>query len=84
MVNINVIIEDEGAEGFSIFSPDVNVTSNGRTIDEAKKNFAEALQLHLECAPEEMGKLENESSCLITTISIANPRGEFLSRAQLS
>ena len=82
MVNINVVLEDEGAEGFSIFSPDINVTSNGRTIEEAKKNFAEALQLHLECAPNEISKLKDESSCLITTLSIANPHEECLSPAQ--
>ncbi len=73
MVNINIIIEDEGKEGFSVFSPDINVISNGKSINEAKKNFVEALQFHLECAPDEIEKLKQETSCLITTLSITNP-----------
>ncbi|MGD9276109.1 MAG: type II toxin-antitoxin system HicB family antitoxin [Candidatus Pacearchaeota archaeon] len=82
MFNINVIIEDEGKEGFSIFSPDINVTSNGSTICEAKKNFADALRFHLKCAPEEIEKLNQKSEIFLTNISIANPREGFLSRAQ--
>ena len=82
MFNINVIIEDEGKEGFSIFSPDINVTSNGSTIAEAKKNFRKALQFHLECAPEEAEKLKNSSDIFLTNISITNLREESLSHAQ--
>lgn len=82
MYNINVIIEEEGDEGFSIFSPDINVTSNGESIKKAKNNFIKALQFHLECAPDEIEKIKQKTSCLITTLSITNPLEKSLLHAQ--
>lgn len=82
MDNVNVIIEDEGNEGFSIFSPDINVMSNGESIEDAKKNFMEALEFHLECSPSERELLQEKSSCLITTIPITNSLERYQSPVQ--
>jgi len=56
-----VIREDEG---FVALCPEVDVASQGATLEEAKRNLQEAVELFFECAsPEEIQKrLSNESA----------------------
>lgn len=48
--NFEVIIEkEEDGEGYAAYSPTLpGCFSNGRTIEEAKRNIREAIQQHLE------------------------------------
>jgi len=53
---VSIIIEREKVGKKDMFiasSSDVNVFAEGRTIDEAKKNFLEGLRSHLKAFPEE-------------------------------
>ena len=51
---LTAIIEREG-DGYVTLCPEVDVASQGDTIDEAKKNLREALELFFETAsPEEI------------------------------
>ncbi len=48
--NFEIVIEKEQEdEGYSAYSPGLSgCCSNGRTIEEAKKNIREAIQQHIE------------------------------------
>jgi predicted RNase H-like HicB family nuclease len=53
-MNITAIIEREGA-GYVALCPDLEIASQGDTIEEAQANLREAVSLFLECAaPEEI------------------------------
>lgn len=59
-VAVNIVIEREKVEGRDIFivsSPDINVLTEGKTIDEAKRKFLEGLKIHLKEFPEEKESL---------------------------
>ena len=64
------IIEREG-DGYVSLCPEVDVASQGFTIDEARKNLQEALGLFFETAsPEEIqGRLHNE--VYVTHVEVA-------------
>jgi predicted RNase H-like HicB family nuclease len=47
---LTAIIQPEG-DGFVSLCPELDVASRGSTIEEAKDNLREALELFLECAP---------------------------------
>ncbi len=49
-MNFTALISDEVEGGYSISCLDLGVTSQGETIDEAKKNIVEAVELYLESA----------------------------------
>ena len=46
---LTAIIEREG-DGYVVLCPEVDVASQGATIDEARKNIKEALELFFETA----------------------------------
>ncbi|WP_423905921.1 type II toxin-antitoxin system HicB family antitoxin [Candidatus Spongiihabitans sp.] len=48
---LTVIIEKE-EDGYVALCPEVEVASQGDTVDEARKNLTEALELFFECASE--------------------------------
>jgi len=51
---LTAIIEREG-DGYAALCSEVDIASQGESIDEARKNLEEALQLFFECAsPEEI------------------------------
>ena len=53
-LNLMAILEKEG-NGFASLCPEVDVASQGRTVEEALANLKEAVELFLECAaPEEI------------------------------
>jgi predicted RNase H-like HicB family nuclease len=47
--SLTALIEREG-DGFVSFCPELDVASQGATVEEAKANLQEALELFLECA----------------------------------
>ena len=67
---LTAIIEREG-DGYVALCPDVDVASQGDTINEAKKNLREALELFFEMAsPEEIReRLHNE--VYVTQVELA-------------
>jgi predicted RNase H-like HicB family nuclease len=53
-LNLTAVLEKEG-DGFVSLCPEVDVASQGRTVEEALANLKEAVELFLECAaPEEV------------------------------
>ena len=58
-------------DGFVALCPEVDVASQGDTVDEAKKNLREAVELFFECAskPEIESRLSRES--LISPLEVA-------------
>ena len=67
---LTAIIERED-DGFIALCPEIDVASQGSTVDEARKNLQEALELFFETAsPEEIkDRLHNE--VYITQVEIA-------------
>jgi len=53
-----VVIPENGS--FSAWCPDLEVASQGDTVEEAIANLKEAIELHIEClTPEEIVELKN-------------------------
>ncbi len=48
MLELPVIIIPEN-DSFSAWSPDLDIASQGNTVEEAIANLKEALELHIEC-----------------------------------
>ena len=52
--SLTAIVEREG-DGFVALCPELDVASQGNTVEEARANLKEAVELFLECAsPEEV------------------------------
>ena len=68
--NLTVIIEKDG-DGYVALCPEVDVVSQGETVNEARDNLKEALELFFETAsPEEIAtRLHNE--VYVTQVEIA-------------
>ncbi len=64
------VIEREG-DGYAALCPELDVASQGDTVDQARNNLREAVELFLECAaPEEIsGRLHNE--VYVTRLEVA-------------
>ncbi len=67
---LTAIIEREG-NGYVSLCPEVDIASQGDTVNEARKNLCEALELFFETAsPEEIeGRLHNE--VYVTNVEVA-------------
>ena len=60
---LTAIIEREG-DGFVALCPELDIASQGDTVDEARKNLQEALELFFETAsPGEIKERLHEESC---------------------
>lgn len=68
---MTAIIEREG-DGYVVLCPEVDIASQGATIDEARRNLQEALELFFESAsPEEIEeRLHNEVYVTQVEISV--------------
>ncbi|RZN39228.1 MAG: type II toxin-antitoxin system HicB family antitoxin [Methanophagales archaeon ANME-1-THS] len=51
------LLREEREGGYSVLCPELGVTSQGESIEEAKKNIVEAVELYLESA-RDLGILE--------------------------
>jgi predicted RNase H-like HicB family nuclease len=69
-VQLTAIIEREG-DGYVAFCPDVDVASQGASIDEARRNLVEALELFWETADESEIKTRLHSEVLVTRLEVA-------------
>ncbi len=62
-----VIIPEKGS--YSAWSPDLDVASQGDTVEEAIANLKEAIELHIQCLnQEELAELKGRQSQRLTTI----------------
>jgi predicted RNase H-like HicB family nuclease len=64
------IIEREG-DGYVSLCPELDIASQGSTIEEARKNLAEALELFLEHAPESEIAERMHNEVLVTRLEVA-------------
>ncbi len=66
---LTAIIEREG-KGFVSLCPELDIASQGNTIEEAKENLQEALELFFECASSEEVKTRLPSEIYITQLEV--------------
>lgn len=66
---LTAIIEKE-ADGYVALCPDMDVASQGDTVDEARKNLTEALELFFECASAEEIKERSSGEIYVTPIAV--------------
>jgi len=66
-----VLIREDG--GFVALCPEVDVASQGDSVEEAKLNLKEAVELFFECASEEevRQRLSSESSVSALEVNVA-------------
>ena len=67
---LTAIIEREG-DGFVALCPELDVASQGDTVDEAKKNLQEALELFFETASPEEVKTRLHDEVYVTQVEVA-------------
>lgn len=68
--SLTAIIEREG-EGYFSFCPEVDVASQGATIEESRLNLIEALELFFEMASKEEVQQRFHEEILITRVQVA-------------
>ncbi|MGR3913391.1 MAG: type II toxin-antitoxin system HicB family antitoxin [Gammaproteobacteria bacterium] len=67
------VIEKE-ADGYVSLCPQLDVASQGGSVDEARKNLIEALELFFECASDEEIKERLSGEVYVTSIEVTAPR----------
>ena len=68
-VQVTAIIEREG-DGYVSLCPELNVASQGDSIEDARKNLQEAVELFLETADPDEIQNRKHSEIFITQLSI--------------
>lgn len=69
-LQLTAIIEREG-DGYVALCPDVDVASQGASIEEARTNLVEALELFFEAASESEIKTRLPTEVLVTRLEVA-------------
>jgi predicted RNase H-like HicB family nuclease len=69
-VQLTAIIEREG-DGYVALCPDVDVASQGASIDEARKNLVEAPELFFDTADESEIEARLHTEVLVTRLEVA-------------
>jgi len=67
--NLTALIEREG-DGYVSLCPQLDIASQGATIEEARTNLIEAIQLFLQCASASEMKQRAHSDVYITPIEV--------------
>lgn len=67
---LTAIIEKEG-DGFVALCPDVDIASQGNTVDEARANLREALELFFETASESEIGQRFHGEVYVTQVEVA-------------
>lgn len=67
---LTAIIEREG-DGFVALCPELDIASQGETIEEARTNLQEALQLFFETAPETEIDSRLRGEVYVTQVEVA-------------
>jgi predicted RNase H-like HicB family nuclease len=68
--NFTAIIEREG-DGYVSLCPELDIASQGETVEEARQNLAEALELFFEYASQSEIKERLHNEVFITRLEIA-------------
>lgn len=68
--HLTAIIEREG-DGYVVLCPEVDVASQGATIDEARRNLQEALELFFETASPEEIQERLHSEVYVTQVEVS-------------
>lgn len=70
---LTIVFQEAGS--YSVWCPELDIASQGDTVEEALANMKEALELHIEClSPSELRELkQRQGAKLITTIDIPIP-----------
>ena len=68
--SLTAIIEAEG-DGFVSLCPELDIASQGNTIEEARKNLQEALELFFETAPPEEVSQRFKGDIYVTRVEVA-------------
>ena len=68
--NFTAIIEREG-DGYVSFCPDLDIASQGDSIEEARSNLIEALELFFETASKEEISSRLHDEVLITRVKVS-------------
>ena len=66
---LTAIIEREG-DGYVSLCPELDVASQGDTVEQARENLREALQLFFECASKEEVKQRLHGEVYITQLEV--------------
>jgi predicted RNase H-like HicB family nuclease len=70
LMQLTAILRQEG-DLVSSLCPELDIASEGRTLEEAKQNLQEAVELFLEvAAPEDLSRLSHGSS-FITSLEVS-------------
>lgn len=69
-MKLTAIIEREG-NGYVSLCPELDVASQGDTIEQARKNLQEALELFFECASPEEVKQRLHGEVYVTQLEVA-------------
>ena len=68
--NLTAIIEREG-DGFVALCPELDIASQGETVDQSRKNLQEALELFFETASPEEIKSRLHEEMYVTQVEVA-------------
>lgn len=69
-MQLTAVIEREG-DGYVSFCPELDIASQGDTIEEARANLVEALELFFECAPESEVQARLSGEVYVTRVEVA-------------
>ena len=64
------LIEREG-NGYTALCPNLDIASQGDTVEKARDNLCEALELFLECASPEEVKQRLQGEVFVTQVEVA-------------
>ncbi len=67
---LTAIIQAEG-DGFVSFCPELDIASQGETIEQARDNLREALELFFDCAPQEEVERRLTGEMFVTQLEIS-------------
>jgi len=67
---LTAIIEREG-DGYVALCPEVDIASQGNTVDEARQNLREALELFFESASAEEVKQRLHDEVYVTSVEVS-------------
>ena len=67
---MTAVIEREG-DGYVSLCPELDIASQGASIDEARNNLQEALELFFECAPPEEVASRLHGEVYVTQLEVA-------------
>ncbi len=69
-MQFTALIEREG-NGYTALCPGLDIASQGDTVEEARDNLREALELFLECASSEEVKQRLHGEVFVTQVEVA-------------